>query len=972
MIAPTMETHHLLLTPARLKVITMATEQKVTRKLRAILSADVKGYSILMADDEVATIETLKKYRNIISNYVDIYGGRVVDAVGDNLLADFSSVVDAVQCAVDVQKDLKEQNKDLSPNRKLKFRIGINVGDVIQDKGRIYGDAINIAARIESLSKAEGICISDGVFNQIENKLDLSYAFLGEQHVKNINKPVKVYRVLSYLDADIKLDECAQLEQEYRNQLKSRFTEDAAYYVPLSAETAEIINNSHGKSPRSAVRRRRRAKFEYNEWIPVGKDIKRIQLKTLQYAVEKYPCVILLGDPGCGKTTALENLAYQFSDNPNKLPIPLYLREFDSGLSLKDFITRGWGGLLDAGHWGAQELAVNLESYLEAGKLFFLFDALNEMPFEEYKSKIVQLRKFIDEKSALGNRFLVTCRLLDYGEELSGLQRVEILPLSDDNINEFLQNELPDDWEALWEILTYCGEDQCSLLEMARNPYLLTIMIDVFEEDQQLTQNRAELMKRFTQILLDWAKVKCPPNQWVDADVQVEALSMMAFEMQIRSGFGTKIKTERVKSVIPQNIQLDPNWPPLPSPPDQILSLAANAKIIEMPIDRSTVRFYHQLLQESFAAHQLLKKDPKDMKHLWRWPWLETEMPFWSRPESNYDPLPPPPPTGWEETTLIAAGSAPENDHQLICGVLNSNPVLAGLCLLQDPNRYDSVIRDAIIESLLSTIANPNIALRVRISAGDVLGDIGDPRLGEEICIQSGKFIMGEGQEQHNLFLPDYRITKFQVTNAEYKQFIADGGYKNKNYWTEAGWHLVGTKQNEPRFWQDTRFNKPNHPAIGLSWYECVAFCHWLSESNDTIYRLPSEAEWEKAARGTDGRTYPWGSKFDASRLNARAGEQIVYKSTPVGIYPAGASPFNLLDCAGNAWEWCSTRWKKPFPYDANQDEWQADYLEGENLRVLRSGSWNYKEDVIRCAYRFKFQPEGWSDLGGFRLVSPI
>ena len=130
----------------------MSNEPKVTRKLRAIFSADVKGYSILMADDEVATIQTLKKYRNVMSACIEKHDGRVVDAVGDNLLADFDSAVDAVQCAVEVQKELKVKNQELLEDKRLEFRIGINIGDVIQDGDRIFRDGVNVAARIESLT----------------------------------------------------------------------------------------------------------------------------------------------------------------------------------------------------------------------------------------------------------------------------------------------------------------------------------------------------------------------------------------------------------------------------------------------------------------------------------------------------------------------------------------------------------------------------------------------------------------------------------------------------------------------------------------------------------------------------------------------------------------------------------------------------------------------------------------------------
>ena len=158
----------------------MTTEQKVTRKLRAIMSADVKGYSILMADDEVATVQTLKDYRNIMSSRIEQNGGRVVDAVGDNLLAEFDSAVDAVQCAVEVQKELKVKNQELPADKRLEFRIGVNIGDVIQDGDSIFGDGVNIAARIEGLADGGGVCVSRNVYNHIKKKLELGYEFLGE------------------------------------------------------------------------------------------------------------------------------------------------------------------------------------------------------------------------------------------------------------------------------------------------------------------------------------------------------------------------------------------------------------------------------------------------------------------------------------------------------------------------------------------------------------------------------------------------------------------------------------------------------------------------------------------------------------------------------------------------------------------------------------------------------------------------
>lgn len=169
--------------------------RRVERKLAAILSADVKGYSRLMGEDEVATIRTLTAYRAVMTTLIQQHHGRVVDSPGDNLLAEFASAVDAVQSAVEIQRTLTAKNAELPEQRKMEFRIGINVGDVVAEGERLYGDGVNIAARLEALAEPSGICISGTVYDQVENKLPLGYEYLGEQAVKNIAKPVRVWRV---------------------------------------------------------------------------------------------------------------------------------------------------------------------------------------------------------------------------------------------------------------------------------------------------------------------------------------------------------------------------------------------------------------------------------------------------------------------------------------------------------------------------------------------------------------------------------------------------------------------------------------------------------------------------------------------------------------------------------------------------------------------------------------------------------
>ena len=168
------------------------------RKLVAIMSADVVGYSQLMAADEAATVKTLQDYRAVITRLVERHKGRIVNAPGDNILADFPSAVEAVECASEIQQVLKGRNLELNADRRMAFRIGINLGDVIEEAdGTIYGDGVNIAARMEALANTGGICVSNTIYDAVEGKLDFGFEFLGEQQVKNIDRPIAVYRVRS-------------------------------------------------------------------------------------------------------------------------------------------------------------------------------------------------------------------------------------------------------------------------------------------------------------------------------------------------------------------------------------------------------------------------------------------------------------------------------------------------------------------------------------------------------------------------------------------------------------------------------------------------------------------------------------------------------------------------------------------------------------------------------------------------------
>jgi formylglycine-generating enzyme required for sulfatase activity len=230
----------------------------------------------------------------------------------------------------------------------------------------------------------------------------------------------------------------------------------------------------------------------------------------------------------------------------------------------------------------------------------------------------------------------------------------------------------------------------------------------------------------------------------------------------------------------------------------------------------------------------------------------------------------------------------------------------------------------------------------------------------EMILIPAGEFLMGSDpsvdqdaasreQPQHTLYLPEYYLGKTQVTNAQYATFV-----KATDYYQPENW--IGG--NPPR-------DKEDHPVLVVSWHDAVTYCRWLAEITGKPYRLPNEAEWEKGARGTDGRIYPWGNRWDAERCNTRESSK-PGDTTPVGAYPEGASPYGVLDMAGNIWEWTNSLWK-PYPY--RSDDGREDPSTW-GRRVIRGGSWNYYRRGARCASRYRYSPGPRYYHRGFRVAA--
>jgi formylglycine-generating enzyme required for sulfatase activity len=224
-------------------------------------------------------------------------------------------------------------------------------------------------------------------------------------------------------------------------------------------------------------------------------------------------------------------------------------------------------------------------------------------------------------------------------------------------------------------------------------------------------------------------------------------------------------------------------------------------------------------------------------------------------------------------------------------------------------------------------------------------------------------------QPQHRVTLPAYLIGRHAVTVGQFRAFVEAGGYREQRYWTAAAWAWCEvTKRSRPDYWDDgTWAGDERLPVVGVSWYEAAAYCRWLGEATGRDFRLPTEAEWEKAARGSDGRIFPWGDRFDADRCNVRAGG--LDRTVPVGRFsPAGDSPYGCAEMVGNVSEWTLTRYT-PYPYDARDGR---DDPAGGAERVTRGGSWHSPVLRARTSSRGMNDPFFVDSDLGFRYACSV
>ncbi|MEM4723832.1 MAG: SUMF1/EgtB/PvdO family nonheme iron enzyme, partial [Candidatus Hadarchaeum sp.] len=263
-----------------------------------------------------------------------------------------------------------------------------------------------------------------------------------------------------------------------------------------------------------------------------------------------------------------------------------------------------------------------------------------------------------------------------------------------------------------------------------------------------------------------------------------------------------------------------------------------------------------------------------------------------------------------------------------------------------------------IQHELVAALEDGNTPLAVRLAAGEALAYLGDPRdFDEMIEIPAGEFLYGV--EKKPVYLERFYIGKYPVTNAQYKRFL-DANPKHRLPYVDADWARPYNWDKEKRTYPE---GKANHPVVLVSWHDAQAYCAWLKETTGREFRLPTEEEWEKAARGTDGRLWPWGNEFSIEKANTA--ESGIGGTTLVGCYPDGASPYGCLDMAGNVWEWTASVHSLFYPLDSSLDD-----AISKAPRVLRGGSWRYPHYDARCASRNKFESDSQNIFAGFRATS--
>lgn len=794
------------------------------------------------------------------------------------------------------------------------------------------------------------------------------------------------------------------------------------------------------------------------------------------------PSLVLLGVPGGGKTTLLRRLQWQsatdyLAADPPQLGVTLFVtlnKYTPDSPNPAEWLAQQWQQTLKRFHVTLPPL----DYFLAQGCVLLLLDALNEMPHPNgavYGKQVERWRDFLRDDLPSGNRAVFTCRSLDYSQTLSvkddvDVRQITLKVLNAVQLEAFLQQHTPKHAVAIWGKI----KDQPEQLALYATPYFAKILCDLVNERAgQIPASRAELFAELVRraarrevegenaLLLDEALFTARDREDVTrVDTQTNLrlpergllmpkLSELAYAMQCQglAGAGGRVTLGEARAC---DVLQHPRA-------REVLTAGVALTVLDEDRQREEFWFYHQLLQEFFAARRAARQFDAALAAIaWQAEAVQPSLAQWLATAQDYEPLPPLDRSGWAETLKLAAQLS-EQPNALIASLMPLNLPLAAEVAAQVKPKLAATLLHELQQGLIARSQDRNADLRARIAAGEALGGLGDPRferrvgkLGHEyllppmIALAAGDYVLGDqdhpyadAKHVHRVKLDAFRMGKFPVTNAEFACFIRAGGYSDARWWDtpaasyfrtpegavagqregwrssrqtikswEEGhidhllaqqritsaqardWHTIrnwsdeafeawlaesfpmGEVPMQPRDWEDSAFNQPSQPVVGVSWHEARAYGLWLSAQIGSRYALPSEAQWEAAARGQPDRrgrvrAYAYGDKFEASQCNTF--ERHIRRTTPIGIFADGETPEGISDLCGNVWEWTSSAYLA-YPYQANLER-EDPSIENIKKRVVRGGSWNNNGSNARAAFRNNDRVDNRYVNFGFRLV---